>query len=146
MANTYKDIIVYPSRSSSTADPNVSYRGANASANTLMTLRVLPDANGTLSWEGANTGQLFALSNDLEGDVFVVSDISGTPLIVANANGQVDFVPEGGDLIYGENATVTDMPILEVTDSGTYAENAAGKVIVVNSSSARTITFAAATR
>lgn len=146
MANTYKDIIVYPSRGSNSEDPNIAFRGANSSANTLLTLRVLPDANGTLSWEGANTGQLFAISNDMDGDVFVVNDISGTPLLVANANGQVDFVPEGGDVIYGSTATVADMPAVEVTSSSSYAQNAAGKILIANSASALTLTFAAATR
>jgi hypothetical protein len=146
MANTYKDIIVYPSRGSNSEDPNIAFRGANSTANTLLTLRVLPDANGTLSWEGANTGQLFSISNDIDGDVFTVSDISGTPLIIANANGQVDFTPEGGVVVYGANSTVSDMPHVEVTSSSTFAENAAGKILIANSASALTLTFAASQR
>ena len=146
MANTYKDIVITPSRSSDTYNPNIEFRGANSGANTLITLTVLPDSNGTLSFDGANTGQLFSISNDMDGVIFSVNDKSGIPSIEVNANGRVDLAPYGGDIVVGSNTTIADMPVVTITSSATYAENAAGKVIVVDSASAVTVTFAAATR
>jgi hypothetical protein len=145
MANTYKDIIVFPNRGSNSYDPNISFRGANSGSNLTLSLTILPDANGTLSFDGT-AGQLFSVSNDLDGTIFSVNDISGVPLIQANANGQVDFAPLGGNVVYGSSSTITDMPVVTITGNATYAENGAGKVIVVDSASAVTVTFAAASR
>lgn len=144
MANTYKDIVITPSRSSDTYNPNIEFRGANSGSNTLITLTVLPDSNGTLSFDGANTGQLFSISNDMDGVIFSVNDKSGIPSIEVNANGQIDLAPFGGSVVLGANATVTDMPVITTTTSTHYGDNAAGKIIFVDSASAVTITLGAA--
>jgi hypothetical protein len=87
MANTYKDIVITPNKGSSTDDPKIVFSGANTSVNTDITLRVYPDSNGTLSFEGT-AGQLFSITNDLSGSVFSVNDISGIPLIEVNPTNQ----------------------------------------------------------
>lgn len=55
--------------------------------------------------------------------------------------------PDGG-LAVGANATFTsnifDTPIINVTGSATFADNAAGKILMANSTAAITLTFAAA--
>ena len=87
MANTYKNIVITTNIGSATDDPKVVFSGANSSANTDVTLRVYPDSNGTLSFEGS-AGQLFSITNDLSNTIFSVNDISGIPLIEANATSQ----------------------------------------------------------
>jgi hypothetical protein len=105
MANTYKDIIITPNRSSSTADPNISFRGGNTASNTEITLRVYPDSNGTLSFEGA-AGQLFSITNDLTGSIFSVNDVSGIPSIEVFANGEIRLAQYSGNVeIGGTNPT-----------------------------------------
>ena len=87
MAIAYKNIVITPNTGSSLGDPTVVFSGANTTVNTDITLRVYPDSNGTVSFEGS-AGQLFSITNDLSGSVFSVNDISGIPLIEANAASQ----------------------------------------------------------
>ncbi len=103
MANTYKDIIITPNRNSNTAEPNISFRGGNTASNTEITLRVYPDSNGTLSFEGS-AGQLFSITNDLTGVLFSVGDISGIPSAEIYANGIIRFAEYSGNVVIG-NAT-----------------------------------------
>jgi len=101
MANTYKNIIIVPNIGAATGtDPYVAFRGGNATVNTEITLRVLPDSNGTLSFEG-NTGQLFSITNDLTGSIFSVNDISGIPSIDVNANGEIRLAQFDGNVLIG---------------------------------------------
>lgn len=100
MANTYKDIIITANRNSNSADPNVSFRGANSASNTEILLRVYPDSNGTLSFEGS-AGQLFSITNDLTGSIFSVNDVSGIPSIEAFANGTVSLAQYSGNVAIG---------------------------------------------
>jgi len=97
MANTYKDIVITPNKSSSTDDPKIVFSGANTSVNTDITLRVYPESNGTLSFEGSS-GQLFSITNDLTGSIFSVNDISGIPSIDVQANGAISIAPYGGNV------------------------------------------------
>jgi hypothetical protein len=87
MALSYKNIVITPNTSSSTGDPTIAFQGANANVNSVVTLYVYPDSNGTLSFEGS-AGQLFSITNDLTGSIFSVNDVSGLPLIEANVTSQ----------------------------------------------------------
>ena len=95
MANTYKDIIIFPNRSSDTYNPNVSFRGANSGYNTTITLNINPDSNGMLSFEGSS-GQLFSITNDLTGSIYSVNDISGIPSIEVLADGTINLSQYNG--------------------------------------------------
>jgi hypothetical protein len=65
-----------------TNNPSLMFVGQN---NNPITLSVLSD--NTLSFEGSS-GQLFSINNNLSsGTIFSVNDISGIPIIRANANG-----------------------------------------------------------
>ena len=86
MANSDKNIVIRPSTGSSTDQPSITFTGAG---NTSITLKVLDDAEGTLSFEGYQ-GQVFAVNTNLSsGIIYSVNDISGLPLIDANADGTV---------------------------------------------------------
>lgn len=85
MADIHKDIVITPNRGQ-TGQPQIAFTGFG---NTTITLKVLDDAFGTLSWEGSQ-GQLFAINNNLSsGSIYSVSDISGLPVIDVNANGNI---------------------------------------------------------
>jgi len=103
MANTYKSIVITPNKSSNTADPNISFRGGNTTANTTITMTVYPDANGTLSFDG-NAGQLFSITNDLSNSIFAVSDVSGIPSLEIFANGAVILAGLSGNVGIGNSA------------------------------------------
>jgi hypothetical protein len=124
MANTYKDIIIYPSRSSDTLNPNIQFRGANSGSNVMITMSILPDSNGTLSFDVANVGQVMALTGDMSGSIYSINDISGTPLIEVHANGVVEMVPFGGNVHIGQQG-----PFSNTTPGGnTYGIHFNGQV------------------
>jgi hypothetical protein len=100
MANSEKDIIITPSRGSSD-DPKIEFRGASATANAqVITARVYPTANGTLSFEG-NAGQLFSITNSLTGTLFSVNDISGIPSIEVIDDGAIRLAQYSGNVGIG---------------------------------------------
>lgn len=103
MAVSYKDIIITPNRGSSTSDPQIAFQGGNTSVNTTITLRVYPEANGTLSFEGS-AGQLFSITNDLTGSIYSVNDVSGIPSIDVNADGTVSLAPYSGNVAIGRSS------------------------------------------
>jgi hypothetical protein len=87
MANIHKDIVITPNRGE-TGQPQISFTGFG---NTTITLKVLDDAYGTLSWEGVQ-GQVFAINNNLSsGSIYSVNDISGLPAIDINSNGNISL-------------------------------------------------------
>ena len=87
MANSDKNIVITPNRNQS-AQPEIDFTGFG---NTTISLKVLDDSYGTLSFEGS-AGQLFAITNNLTvGSIFSVSDVSGIPSIDVNANGNVSL-------------------------------------------------------
>ena len=102
MANSYKDIIITPNRSSSSADPKIEFRGANSSVNTAITIQTYPTSNGTISFEGS-AGQLFSVTNDMTGSIYSVNDVSGIPSIEVFANGQINMAYYGGLVYMGGN-------------------------------------------
>jgi hypothetical protein len=83
---------------SSVAQPEISFTGA---AGTTITLKVLDDQYGTLSFSGSQ-GQLFTINNNLtSGTIFSVTDISGVPSIDVNADGTVALAPLNGSVGIG---------------------------------------------
>jgi hypothetical protein len=92
MPDIHKDIVITPNRGQ-TGQPQIAFTGFG---NTTITLKVLDDTFGTLSWEGSQ-GQVFAINNNLSsGSIFSVNDISGLPVIDANANGNIAFAGVAG--------------------------------------------------
>jgi hypothetical protein len=110
MANSYKDIIITPNRSSSTVDPKIEFRGGNTSVNTAITIQTYPTSNGTLSFEGS-AGQLFSVTNDLSGSIFSVNDVSGIPSLEIFANGQINIAQFGGNVFFSN--TIVDSPTMK---------------------------------
>ena len=110
MANTYKDIIIYPSRGSNAADPNVSFRGANSASNTEIVLRVYPDSNGILSFEGS-AGQLFSITNQLTGTIFSVNDVSGIPSFQISDTGDITLAQYSGNVAIGVSSATSKLQI-----------------------------------
>jgi len=89
MANSDKNIKITPNISQ-TAQPNVVFTGQG---NVPITLKVLDDSYGTLSFEGS-AGQLFSINNNLTtGVIFSVNDVSGIPQIDVNADGTIRLAP-----------------------------------------------------
>lgn len=92
MADSDKNILITPNRSQA-AQPSIAFTGKG---NVPITLRVLDDSNGTLSFEGS-AGQLFSINNNLStGTIFSVNDVSGIPMIDVDASGIVRLAPLGG--------------------------------------------------
>jgi hypothetical protein len=103
MANSYKNIVITPNRSSNTADPKIEFLGANSTVNTAITIQAYPTSSGTLSFEGT-AGQLFSVTNDMSGSIYSVNDVSGIPSIEVFANGQVTLAQYGGKVCAGTGA------------------------------------------
>ena len=100
MANTDKNIVITPNTGQA-ADPNIVFSGADATtAAQNITLNVLPDNNGTLSFEGSQ-GQLFSITNDFTGTIFAVSDVSGIPSIEVLDDGTVKLAEFSGNVGIG---------------------------------------------
>ena len=103
MANSYKNIVITPNRSSNTADPKIEFLGANSTVNTAITIQAYPTSNGTLSFEGT-AGQLFSVTNDMSGSIYSVNDVSGIPSIEVFANGQINLGQYAGRVAIGTNS------------------------------------------
>jgi len=126
MANSDKNIVITPNISQA-AQPNVVFKGQG---NVPITLRVLDDSFGTLSFEGS-AGQLFSINNNLtSGIIFSVNDVSGIPQIDVNADGTIRIAPFSGTvqlagLTVGRGAgsistnTALGVSALNVNTSGT---------------------------
>jgi hypothetical protein len=129
MANSDKNIVITPNRSSSTDQPKIAFTGQG---NSTVTLRVLDDANNTLSFEG-NVGQLFSISNSLTGNIFSVNDISGIPSVRVNSDGNVFLAELSGNVGVGNVA-----PTHKLSVTGTM--NVSGNANVGNLGTAGNIT------
>lgn len=85
-----------------TVRSNIAYVAPNA-ANTINSAML---NGGTLSFSGVS-GQLFSITDSMTGTIFSVNDVSGIPLLTANASGVVSFVSTGGFVSYGTSPAVT---------------------------------------
>lgn len=101
MANTYKNIVITPNRTSNAAIvPTIQFSGGDNTTNTDIYLRTYTTSNGTLSFEGS-AGQLFSITNDLANSLFSVSDISGIPAMDIDANGLITMAVYYGNVAIG---------------------------------------------
>ena len=113
MAHSYKNIVITPNTGAS-SDPTVQFSGGNTTVNTDITLRVYPDSNGTLSFEGS-AGQLFSITNDLSNSIFSVNDVSGIPLIEVNVSSQQITLGEFyGNVGVGKSSSTSSIYKLDV--------------------------------
>lgn len=92
MANSDKNIVITPNKGSSTDDPKIAFTGADSGSSNTITVRAYNTSNGTLSVEGS-AGQLFSVTNQLNGTIFSVNDVSGMPAIEVYDNGRVKVSP-----------------------------------------------------
>jgi hypothetical protein len=96
MADSDKNIVITPNKGSSTAEPKVSFVGANASGSDEITLNVSFDGvASSLSFEGSS-GQLFSVINSLSGTIFSVNDVSGIPSIEVYDDGTIRLAETSG--------------------------------------------------
>lgn len=117
MAVSYKNIVITPNTGSTTGDPTIVFSGGNTTVNTDVTLRIYPDSNGSLSFEGS-AGQLFSITNDLTGSLFSVNDVTGLPLIEVNVTSQqITFGQFYGNVGIGTNASNSSPFKLDVVGS-----------------------------
>lgn len=104
MANTDKDILITPNVGSSSADPKIEFKGADASTSAqTITATAYPTNNGTLSFDGS-AGQLFSITNDMTGTIFSVNDVSGIPSIEVDDDGTIRFAEYSGNILVGQAA------------------------------------------
>ena len=121
MANTDKDILITPNNGSSSADPKIEFKGADASTSAqTITATAYPTNNGTLSFDGS-AGQLFSITNDMTGTIFSVNDVSGIPSIEVDDDGTIRFAEYSGNVLIG--TATDDGSKLQVNGSATVSSN-----------------------
>ena len=100
MANSDKNIVITPNIGQS-AVPSLSFTGQG---NIPISLKVLDDSFGTLSFQNSSGTQLFSINNSTTGSIFSVNDLSGLPVIDVNSDGDLDLAPYGGAVrVHGHN-------------------------------------------
>ncbi len=85
MANTDKNIIITPANGSNAQNPNIVFSGANNTsgpANIMAT--ITPDANGTLTFSGTQSGNLFRIANDLSNTLYTQGNLRVDGTVSAN--------------------------------------------------------------
>jgi len=108
MAHTDKNIVITPHSGNTTNDPRITFSGANASVSAqTVSLFVYPDSGGRISLEGS-AGQLFSVTNNLEGSIFSVNDVSGIPSIEVLDDGTVKFAQYNGNVLIGTAVSKND--------------------------------------
>ena len=132
MADSDKDIIITPNTGQASSDPNIEFSSGASVAGNPISLTVTDDGTTTtLDFSGNDVGQLFSISNTLDGNLFTVSDTSGIPLIAANSDATVKLNEFAGNLLIGTS-----------TDDGTNKVQISGNAIVSGSFSAGSLDYA----
>jgi len=109
MADSDKNILITPNTNQS-GFPNIQFVGSSSAP---ISLNVLDD--NSISFSGSE-GQLFSIDNNLtSGTIFSVNDVSGIPLIEADADGTVSLAEFGGNVGIG-----TTSPTAKLEVNGTF--------------------------
>ena len=83
--------------------PNIEFKDSQLAAQTIIASMDTP--TDTLSFEG-DAGQLFSITDDLTGTLFVVSDISGVPSLEIDDQGIVKIAEFNGNLVVGGDSAL----------------------------------------
>jgi len=92
MANSDKNIVITPNKSLS-GQPQIAFTGAG---NSSITLKVLDDSNGTLSFQNGDNEIFSVDANVTTGDIFRVNSRTGSSTIRARSTGEVEIGSPGG--------------------------------------------------
>ena len=115
MAIADKNILITPNISGILGNqPNVVFTGADSSIgdSAAITLTARPENTGTLSFTGT-AGQLFSITNSLEGTIFSVNDVSGIPSLEIDDAGVIKMAEFNGRILLG-GATDDSTNLLQV--------------------------------
>lgn len=145
MADLDKRIGIEPNTGES-VDPLLTFVGKD---NTPIKGRVLP--NGTISFE-SSAGQLFTVSDGLNGFLFAVNDISGMTSLDVQADGTVRLAPYNGKVAIGKTSAIDKLDILggivfqynfnkQTGTSYTLDVTDQNRIIEMNNASANTVTI-----
>lgn len=131
-----KNIIITPNKGQ-VGDPQIVFSGADSVTSAQnITLKIIPDDNGTLLFEGSG-GVLFKIKNLLTGTIFSVNDISGIPSIEVLDTGQIKLGEFGGNVLLG---TGTDNTTDKLQVTGTVAHGGVNFTEGTNTDQVKTIT------
>lgn len=124
MANSDKNIVITPNRSLGGL-PSISLTGQG---NVPISLKVLDDAFGTLSFQNSAGTQLFSINNNTTtGSIFSINDSSGLPAIDVNVDGTVDLAPYGGAVrVHGHNYIESACLAITAASATTITSNNSG--------------------
>ena len=103
MAISDKNIVITPNVSGVLGfQPKIVFTGADSSIgdSSAITVTARPENSGTLSFTGT-AGQLFSITNSLEGNIFSVNDVSGIPSLEIDDQGIVRTAEYNGYLVVG---------------------------------------------
>ena len=99
MALSDKDILLTPSKGSSTVNPNITFIGATVGSSSTITISALPTQYGTIELTGAGTTISVAAFSELNtGSLFSVTNNSGLPLLDVNDTGNINLSLNSGAL------------------------------------------------
>ena len=94
-----KDVLITPSKGSSTANPNITFIGATVGSSSTITVSALPTQYGTVELTGAATTSSVAAFAELNtGSLFAVNNNSGLPLFDVNDTGVTNLSFNSGAL------------------------------------------------
>jgi len=129
MANSDKNIVIIPNKSSSSEDPKIVFSGADSATSAKnVTITAYPYESGTVSIE-STSGQLFSVTNDSSDTIFTVNDIAGIPKIEVNAQGVVKLVEYGGRTIIGPG-TDNEQSTLQINGNVSAISQVSGTLVV----------------
>ena len=109
MADSDKNILIKPNIASTDSAPTIEFVGADSNvAGRTVTLNVISDNEGTLSFLNDSNNQIFSINNDEDGIIFSVNKFndSSTPMIEVSADsgvtgGLIKLAEFGGQVIIG---------------------------------------------